>query len=64
MNYTGAVPPELGNRIEIKMQRVGPNDKSVLLTGQQVPEPGTMLLLGSLATGLFGFAGLRKRFIK
>ncbi|MDD5772200.1 MAG: PEP-CTERM sorting domain-containing protein [bacterium] len=29
-----------------------------------VPEPGTMFLLGSLATGLFGFAGLRKRFTK
>ncbi len=30
----------------------------------QVPEPCTMFLLGSLATGLFGFAGLRKRFKK
>ncbi len=30
----------------------------------QVPEPGTMFLLGSLASGLFGFAGLKKRFIK
>ena len=27
-----------------------------------IPEPTTMLLLASLATGLFGFAGLRKRF--
>lgn len=26
-----------------------------------IPEPGTMLLLGSLATGLFGMAGIRKR---
>lgn len=30
----------------------------------QVPEPTTMLLLGSLASGLFGFAGLKKRFTK
>ncbi|MEW6087367.1 MAG: PEP-CTERM sorting domain-containing protein [bacterium] len=30
----------------------------------KVPEPSTMFLLGSLATGLFGFAGLRKRFTK
>lgn len=30
----------------------------------QVPEPGTMFLLGSLASGLFGFAGLKKRFTK
>jgi len=29
-----------------------------------IPEPGTMFLLGSLATGLFGFAGLRKRFTR
>jgi len=26
-----------------------------------IPEPGTMILLGSLATGLFGMAGLRRR---
>lgn len=32
--------------------------------GPVVPEPSTMFLLGSLATGLFGFAGLRKRFTK
>jgi hypothetical protein len=29
-----------------------------------VPEPSTMFLLSSLATGLFGFAGLRRRFMK
>ena len=29
-----------------------------------VPEPGTMFLLGSLAIGLLGFAGLKKRFTK
>jgi hypothetical protein len=27
-----------------------------------VPEPGMMILLGSLATGLFGAAGLRRRY--
>ncbi|MDD5773607.1 MAG: PEP-CTERM sorting domain-containing protein [bacterium] len=30
----------------------------------QTPEPGTIMLLVSLASGLFGFAGLRKRLIK
>lgn len=37
---------------------------SVSTFAPTVPEPGTMFLLGSLATGLFGFAGLRKRFEK
>ena len=27
-----------------------------------IPEPTTMILLGSLATGLFGFSGIKKRF--
>ena len=27
-----------------------------------IPEPATMMMLGSLVTGLFGFAGIRKRF--
>ncbi|MEW6088665.1 MAG: PEP-CTERM sorting domain-containing protein [bacterium] len=30
----------------------------------QIPEPGTMHLLGSLAAGLFSFAGLRRKFTK
>lgn len=30
--------------------------------GPEVPEPATMVLLGSLATGLFGFSGIRKRY--
>ncbi|MCK4518646.1 MAG: PEP-CTERM sorting domain-containing protein [Candidatus Omnitrophica bacterium] len=30
--------------------------------GGEVPEPGTMMLLGSLATGLFGVAGMKRKF--
>ncbi|HDM37655.1 MAG TPA: PEP-CTERM sorting domain-containing protein, partial [Candidatus Omnitrophica bacterium] len=26
-----------------------------------IPEPSTLILLGSLATGLFGMAGLRRK---
>ncbi|GAG17473.1 unnamed protein product, partial [marine sediment metagenome] len=36
-------------------------------TGMQfttIPEPTTIILLGSLATGLFGMAGIRKRFTR
>jgi len=36
----------------------------MLVTVEVIPEPASMILLGSLATGLFGFAGLRKRFKK
>ncbi|MDD5772203.1 MAG: PEP-CTERM sorting domain-containing protein [bacterium] len=37
---------------------------SAIIQRPVVPEPDTMFLLGSLATGLFGLAGLRKRFTK
>ena len=32
--------------------------------GEEIPEPATLILLGSLATGLFGTAGMKKRFAK
>lgn len=34
------------------------------ISTSHIPEPGTMILLGSLASGLFGFAGLRRKFTK
>ncbi len=34
-----------------------------LISKNNVPEPTTMVLLGSLASGLFGFVGIKKRFI-
>jgi len=37
------------------------NWDSVKVAGTPVPEPGTMILLSSLVTGLFGTAGIRKR---
>lgn len=30
----------------------------------EIPEPATMIMLGSLVTGLFGFAGIKKRFTR
>ncbi|MDD5772202.1 MAG: PEP-CTERM sorting domain-containing protein, partial [bacterium] len=70
LTMTFANPFEVNlSSIWLKMQRVGPNENSFEMNGvpqehPQVPEPGTMFLLGSLATGLFGFAGLRKRFTR
>ncbi|MCK5306518.1 MAG: PEP-CTERM sorting domain-containing protein [Candidatus Omnitrophica bacterium] len=32
--------------------------------GEEIPEPATLILLGSLATGLFGTAGMKRRFAK
>ncbi|MCK4518648.1 MAG: PEP-CTERM sorting domain-containing protein [Candidatus Omnitrophica bacterium] len=32
--------------------------------GEEIPEPATLILLGSLATGLFGAAGIKKKFTK
>lgn len=62
VNYSDA--PLLGSDVVVRMTRVG-EDGSLKLEGKPaVPEPGTMLLLGSLASGLFGFAGLKKRFTK
>ena len=37
---------------------------SLHIATECIPEPATMMLLGSLATGLFGFAGLRRRIYK
>ena len=34
----------------------------VTIDPDPIPEPTTMILLGSLATGLFGFSGIKKRF--
>lgn len=36
-------------------------DNFTVTEGHIIPEPGTMILLGSLATGLFGFAGIRRK---
>jgi hypothetical protein len=41
-----------------------PDPEMNAVATRNVPEPGTMFLLGSLASGLFGFAGLRKRFTR
>lgn len=35
---------------------------SLHIATECIPEPTTMILLGSLATGLFGIAGVRKKF--
>ena len=35
---------------------------SLEIESTPIPEPSTMILLGSLATGLFGMAGLRRKF--
>jgi hypothetical protein len=59
--------PEISDDVFVRMTRVG-SDGSLKLIGTPkepppvIPEPATMVLLGSLATGLFGFTGLKKRF--
>jgi len=55
LTFTAGVPMEGGCYAYID---------SLHVATECIPEPGTMILLGSLATGLFGFAGLRKRFKK
>lgn len=51
-----------GQSISVRWQTDCVNDY-LELNGTVVPEPGTMLLIGSLTTGLFGIAAVRKREI-
>ena len=62
--FSGLYFGNTGTLLELARDGIPANESYLYNGTETIPEPATMMLLGSLATGLFGMAGIRRKFSK